>query len=101
VRFPTYIRGHREWVWALGVTFVVLNILDVVLSYFAMQRGATEIGVLYTGSIIIFFTVKLILACIIAVGLVAWYKRATAILVALNIGMVIICAWNTWVLVVV
>ncbi len=76
----------RNW---LSIVFVILNLIDCLLSTMLTNRGMTELNPLWAGQsvwfkmILVFFFVMLL-------------HRRRSILAALNIGMGAIVLWNLY-----
>jgi len=72
-----------------------------LLSWLAVQAGATEVGLLYQGNFSMMAINKTILS-VLVVGILVWaysrWKRALPILATLNIGMLLIIGWNAYIL---
>jgi len=81
-------------IWPLAVVWVFLNLIDVSVSWAAVQAGASEVGFLYqiTGSFWAMSAVKLALALLVVALLVLYGK--TKWLAWLNWGMFLIVVWN-------
>jgi hypothetical protein len=80
------------------ILWVLVNIVDIVISMVAIRLGAGEVGFLagvgsFTGVVI----VKLILVLI--VGAVLFHQKRENILAALSLGLSIICIYNGCVLI--
>ncbi len=87
--------GERGMViWLLAITWLFLTVVDMTISYWGIQAGATEVGLLYrfSDSFFLMSAVKIALALIVALLLV-FYNRAKW-LMWLNWGMIAIVIWN-------
>ena len=93
--------GLSLW-WAQGVAlfvlWLVLNLLDIIISLLATRAGAIEIGSLYqvSGTFLTASINKMMLAILIGVMLV--YFRKSNWLSLLNLGMLGLCIYNGYVL---
>lgn len=88
----------RSMISVLAILWVFLNLADIFLSWHALQAGALEIGVLYRLQLE-FWTVSFVriaLALLVLAFLV--YLKKPKLLVWLNLGMLLIVAWNIFVL---
>ena len=84
--------------WALFLLWLTLNIQDIVISLMATQVGAVEIGLLYqvSDTFLAASINKIMLA--ILVGAILVYFRKNNWLSVLNLGMVGLCIYNGYVL---
>ena len=84
--------------WALFLLWLTLNIQDIVISLMATQVGAVEIGLLYqvSDTFLAASINKMMLA--ILVGAILVYFRKNNWLSLLNLGMVGLCIYNGYVL---
>jgi len=84
--------------WSLFALWIMLNLADSELSYLAVSSRASEVGFLYyvSGSFLTMVINKTILS--ILIGLLLVYFKQSRILVALNIAMLSLCIWGTYVL---
>ena len=82
--------------WSLFVMWIVFNLVDVAISWLAVQFGASEVGVLYRilGSWVSLTVNKMLLALLI--GGVLGYARKNSWLALLTLGMAGFCIWNGW-----
>ena len=83
--------------WSLFVMWVVFNLVDIAISWAAIQYGASEVGVLYwiSGSWLSLAITKTVLALLIGGVLVNAKKNAW--LALLTLGMLGVCLWTVWV----
>ncbi len=84
--------------WSLFASWVILNLLDVIISLLATQAGAIEVGLLYQlgGTFSAASINKMMLATLI--GFVLLYYRKSNWLSLLNLGMLGLCTYNVCVL---
>ena len=84
--------------WSLFIMWGLFNLVDIAISWVAVQSGASEIGVLYqlSGAWWNMVVTKMILALII--GGVLVYTKKNDWLALLNLGMAGLCIYNGWAL---
>lgn len=84
--------------WALFTIWVLLHLVDIAISWVAVQSGASEIGLLYriSRSWLSLMISKMVLALI--GGGILVYVRKDSWLALLTLGMVGLCIYNGWVL---
>ena len=84
--------------WSLFVLWLILNMLDIIISLLAMRAGAVEVGLLYqvSGTWLVGSINKMMLATLIGVTLL--YFRKNNLLSLLNLGMLGFCIYNGYVL---
>ena len=78
----------------LFLMWLVLNIMDIVISLVATRAGAIEIGLLYqvSGDFLTGSINKMMLA--ILIGIILVYLKKINWLALLNLGMVGLCIYN-------
>ena len=81
------------------IMWILVNILDILISITAVKHGATEIGFLYQviGSLTGMVVVKIMLALVIG-GILA-YKKKENLLAVVSLGLIAICIYNGCVLI--
>ena len=88
-------------VWLLATLFVLFNLMDIGVSWLAIQIGASEVGLLYHGEFWGMALNKMLLAIFIT-GLLVWasnrWSGAIRVLAGLNIAWLLLLAWNAYVL---
>ncbi len=84
--------------WALFALWLILNMLDVIISLMATRAGAAEIGLLYqVGDTFLTASInKMMLA--ILIGTILVYFRKNNWLSLLNLGMLGLCIYNGYIL---
>ena len=82
----------------LFVLWIVLNMLDIIISLMATRAGAMEIGLLYqvSGTFLTASINKMLLA--ILIGVMLAYLRKNNWLCVLNLGILFLCIYNGHVL---
>ena len=82
--------------WSLFVMWIVFNLVDVAISWVAVQFGASEVGLLYQimGSWLSLTVTKMLLALL--VGGILVYARKDDWLALLTLGIAGVCIWNGW-----
>lgn len=86
-------------VWLLATAWVVLNLLDILVSWYGIKAGATEIGFLYSGLLGGFWAtsiVKMGLTLLVMGGLLLLHKRR--MLGWLSVGVLVVVIFNSAVL---
>ena len=84
--------------WSLFTLWMIFNILDTVISWLAIQHGATEVGILYqvSSSWKVMVINKMLLAT--GIGLALVYCKKDSWLALLNLGMIGLVVYGGWVL---
>ena len=84
---------------ALFLLWLILNIMDIVISWLATRAGALEVGLLYQlyGTWLATSINKMML--VILIGVILVYFRRNNWLSLLNLGMLGLCFYNGYVLI--
>ena len=83
--------------WSLFTMWIVFNLVDVAISWLAMQFGASEIGLLYQISGSWWSLVINKMVFVLLIGGVLVYARKNSWLSLLSLGMAGVCIYNGWV----
>jgi len=83
--------------WSLFSMWIIFNLVDLGISWQAIQVGASEVGLLYQilGSWQGLVINKMLL--VLLIGGILVYARKNSWLALLTLGIVGVSIWNTWV----